>query len=281
MTMLKTIRTAVAVLTLAVICLLFLGGKTIAPHLAVLAKAQIVPALLAGSLAVVAGVVITTLLFGRLYCSVLCPLGLFQDAVSHFGKKNRFRFSKGKTALRLAVLVVFAGSILLGVPVIYGLLEPYSAFGRIAALGVPAWRAGTGAAMEMAGQGVSVSPVWFKGLAAGVSALITLAVIAVLAWKGGRTWCNTLCPVGTALGFLSTFSLLKPRIDGEACVRCGLCARQCKSSCIKADTLEIDASRCVSCFNCLQACRKKAIAYGLPDFHHKPSHSDGQSEFGR
>lgn len=278
--MLKIIRVTVAVLALAVICLLFYGGKDLAAHLAILAKAQLMPAILAGSLAVVAGIAITTLIFGRLYCSVLCPLGLFQDAVSHFGKKNRFRFSKGKTALRLGVLIVFAGSILLGIPAIYGLLEPYSAFGRIAALCVPAWRAGTGAAMDMAGQGGFASPVWIKGLAAGLSALITLAVIGVLAWKGGRTWCNTLCPVGTALGFLSAFSLLKPRIDAEACVKCGLCARQCKSSCINADTLHIDTSRCVSCFNCLQSCRKKAIAYGLSDLRHKHRY-DGQSEYGR
>lgn len=92
-------------------------------------------------------------------------------------------------------------------------------------------------------------------------AVITLAVIFVMAWKHGRTWCNTVCPVGTILGLLSRFSLFKVRIDTAKCNGCGLCATKCKASCINSKEHAIDYSRCVDCFDCLGACKQKALVY--------------------
>ena len=92
-------------------------------------------------------------------------------------------------------------------------------------------------------------------------AIITLAVIFVMAWKHGRTWCNTVCPVGTVLGLLSRFSLFKIRIDTAKCNGCGLCATKCKASCINSKEHAIDYSRCVDCFDCLGACKQKALVY--------------------
>lgn len=68
---------------------------------------------------------------------------------------------------------------------------------------------------------------------------------------------------GTVLGFVSRFSLYKHRIDTDKCNGCGLCARNCKASCIDPKAHTIDYSRCVSCFNCIDKCNKKAIGYGL------------------
>lgn len=73
--------------------------------------------------------------------------------------------------------------------------------------------------------------------------------------------CNTICPVGTVLGFLSKYALLKPRIDTDKCNGCGLCARKCKASCIDSKNHAIDYSRCVTCMDCLDNCRQGAISY--------------------
>ena len=89
-------------------------------------------------------------------------------------------------------------------------------------------------------------------------------MIGFLAWKYGRTWCNTICPVGTLLGFLSRFSLFKVRIDTEKCNHCGLCATKCKASCINSPEQTIDYSRCVDCFDCLGECRQNALSYTTP-----------------
>lgn len=207
-----------------------------------------------------------TLLFGRVYCSVICPLGIMQDVIGRLRKNRRYSFTPGRMFLRYSVLAAFIIAFFTGVPLFFALLEPYSAFGRIASnLITPLWQSGSNllaVASERAGNFlVGPTPVWQKGLSTRISASITFIIIGSLAWRSGRTWCNTLCPVGTLLGFLSHFSLLRPRIDAEKCVHCGRCERACKASCIDAKHAVIDVTRCVSCFTCLDTCGVKALHY--------------------
>lgn len=100
-----------------------------------------------------------------------------------------------------------------------------------------------------------------KSLPTFLVALATLVVLVVLAWRNGRTYCNTICPVGTVLGFISRYSLYRVTIDTDKCNSCGLCARQCKAACINSKEHKIDGSRCVACMNCLDTCRKNALTY--------------------
>lgn len=103
-----------------------------------------------------------------------------------------------------------------------------------------------------------------KGLSVLGVALLTFVVLSVLAWRNGRTYCNTICPVGTLLGFLSRYAWLKPVVDTSKCVNCNLCERNCKASCIHIKEHKIDYSRCVACMNCIDKCPKKAIHYVRP-----------------
>jgi len=193
-------------------------------------------------------------------------LGVLQDMLSRLGRKRRFHFSKGRPWLRACALLVFLLAFLTGASLLFSLLEPYSAFGRIAVnLLAPVWQLGSNLlalVSERAGSfAIGPTPVWQKGLSALVAATATLGVISVLAIRSGRTWCNTLCPVGAVLGCLHCFALFRLRMDLEKCTRCGVCAANCKASCIDAANTLIDASRCVACFNCLGACRNRAISY--------------------
>ena len=267
--MLRSIRILLAAVCFTALCLLFVDvSGRLAPSLAFMAKAQFVPAMLAGSVGAVVGVLLLTLVFGRLYCSVLCPLGVMQDVIGARAGRYRYRYSSPHTLLRLAVFFVFAASLLAGVPLVFSLLEPYSAFGRIAAdLLAPVWATGNNAlawASERAGNyDVAPAMLWQKGLAALAAAVATLALIGVLAWRKGRLWCTAVCPVGTFLGFFSRFAVLRPRIEESACKNCGLCEKACKSGCIDATAGTVDASRCVVCFDCVDVCRHGAMSYGL------------------
>ena len=93
--MLRKIRIVAATICFTLITLLFLDFTgTLHLWFGWLAKIQFLPAVLALNVGVVAFLVILTLLFGRVYCSVICPLGVFQDIVSWISgkrKKNRFR----------------------------------------------------------------------------------------------------------------------------------------------------------------------------------------------
>lgn len=257
------------------ITLLFLDVTgTLHRYFGWLASIQFWPALLALHVGVVALLVVLTLVFGRIYCSVICPLGVMQDVISRLHgmrRKNRFTYSKEKRWLRYGVLVVFVALALAGVNAVVSLLAPYSSYGRIASsLMKPVYEAGNNVLAAIAERFDSYAfysvDVWMKSLPTLIVASVTLVVIAVLAWRGGRTYCNTVCPVGTILSFLARFSWLKVRIDGSKCVNCGLCTKNCKASAIDFKNHKIDYSRCVVCGDCIDKCNKGAISlsHSLP-----------------
>jgi ferredoxin len=265
--MLKILRVITAAVCFSGLVLLFVDVSGFVPErLALLARFQLVPAMLAGSLTVVGVLLAASLVFGRIYCSTICPLGVMQDALARLKPKRRYRFAPGRTGLRLAALALFILAFTTGLPLIFGLLEPYSAFGRIATdMFAPVWALCSNglalAAERMGSFAVGPTPVWQRGLAALAAAAATFAVLGILAWRGGRIWCNTLCPVGTFLGQINRAAIIRLRLDGEKCIRCGMCERVCKAQCIDADAGTLDASRCVSCFNCLKTCRKDALTW--------------------
>lgn len=273
--MLRRIRTILALVVFVLITLLFLDVTgTLHKYFGWLASIQFWPALLALHVGVVAMLVVFTLVFGRIYCSVICPLGVMQDIISRLHgirKKNRFTYSKEKRWLRYGVLVVFVASALAGVNAVVSLLAPYSSYGRIASsLMKPVYEAGNNVLATIAEHLDSYAfysvDIWMKSLPTLIIASVTLVVIAVLAWRGGRTYCNTVCPVGTILSFLARFSWLKVRIDGSKCVNCGLCTKNCKASAIDFKNHKIDYSRCVVCGDCIDKCNKGAISlsHSLP-----------------
>lgn len=270
--MLRKIRIIAAALCFTLITLLFLDFTgTIHAWFGWLAKVQFLPAILALNVGVIVFLVALTLLFGRVYCSVICPLGVMQDIISWFAgrrNKNRFSYSPAKNWLRYAVLAIFIVTLAAGFGAVALLVAPYSAFGRIAQnLFAPLWKWGNNLLAYIAERVDSYAfystDVVVGSWATFAVAVVTLIVLAILAWRNGRTYCNTICPVGTVLGALSRFSLLKPVIDTDKCINCGLCARKCKASCIDAKNHSIDYSRCVVCMDCLESCNKGAIKYTL------------------
>ena len=268
--MLSKIRRLAAVLFFAAVLALFLDFTGVAhAWLGWVAKAQILPAVLALNAAVVVSLVVLTLLVGRVYCSVICPLGVLQDVISWFSglrKKARFRFSYSSEVkwLRYGVLGLFIIALVAGFAPVVALLAPYSSFGRIAAnLFAPVYRLGNNllayASERLDSYAFYEVDVWLKGFPTFVIAVVTLAALFVLAWRNGRTYCNTICPVGTVLGLVSRFSLFRPVIDVSKCKNCSLCSRGCKAACIDYKSHNIDYSRCVACMDCVDTCKHGAL----------------------
>lgn len=213
-----------------------------------MAELQFLPSCLALNFVVIIGILLLTLLFGRIYCSVICPMGVFQDIIIWIRKKTagkKFKFNKEHKWVRYPVLVLTIAAIAAGIQVIVALIGPYSAYGRIvrSIVGI--------------GSGDSLVPALL------IVAVITFIAIFLCAWLWGRAYCNTVCPVGSFLGLISRFSLFHIKIDEDKCVSCGKCGRECKSSCIDTKTRTIDYSRCVDCFGCIGSCKTGAISFGL------------------
>lgn len=241
--MLRKIRVIAAIIFFVAITFIFVDWSGLGREwFGWMAKIQFLPAVMALNFAVIAGLLVLTLIFGRIYCSVICPLGVMQDVFGWVGKrfkKNRYTSSKAHNWLRYSVLAMFIIAMLLGAASFVALLAPYSAYGRIAhSLTLPENSLGV---MVVAG--------------------VTAVVLFVLAFRGGRTYCNNICPVGTVLGFFARFSLFKIVINTSKCVGCTLCAKNCKASCINAKEHKIDYSRCVVCGDCIEKCGSRAISY--------------------
>ena len=239
--MLRKIRIALACVFFIGITLLFVGtGQQLWGWMA---KLQFLPSCLALNFGVIAGILVLTLLFGRIYCSVICPLGVFQDCVNSLsarrkGKKRRFKYHKEARAVRDLVLFLALLALMFGVQWFIALIAPYSAYGRVVR--------------------TIIDPSSWTAVAVAGG---TLVVIFLFAWFGGREWCSSVCPVGTVLSLFGRFSAFRPVIDTEKCVHCGACEKKCKASCISSYEQKIDYSRCVDCFDCIDDCKAGAIKY--------------------
>lgn len=274
--MLRIIRIIVSAICFALITFYFLDFAGLLPEsLNWLTRIQLIPAISAAAIIILVVLIILTLLLGRVYCSSVCPMGVFQDVVNRISrpfktkKQKRFKYSKPKNILRWSVLAICIITFVVGYPFVLGLLDPYSAYGRmIVGVFKPIYLAGNNLLESIFTQFNNYTfykvDVFIPSIFTFIVGLITFFLIGYLAWRYGRTWCNTMCPVGTILGFLSKYSLLKIRINTANCTNCGRCVRDCKSSCINIKEHHVDNSRCVACFNCLSACRDNAIAYTLP-----------------
>ena len=271
--MLKKIRTALAGIVFILFMLMFMDFSGLATKwFGWLAKIQFLPAVLALNAGIVILLLLVTVLFGRVYCSVICPLGIFQDVIARFFKgwrkkhKKNYTWSPEKKWLRYGVLAVFIVAMVLGVNALAALLAPYSSFGRIAQnLFSPVWIWGNNLcawiAEKCGGYAFAHKEVWIKSLPTFVIASVTFVVIFILAARNGRTYCNTICPVGTVLSFFSRFAIFRPVINASMCKSCHLCERNCKASCIDVANKKIDYSRCVACFDCLDNCKFGGIKY--------------------
>ncbi|GHU06410.1 ferredoxin [Betaproteobacteria bacterium] len=285
---LRRIRVIVAVLVFALALAAFIDFRDLFPnnlkHL--VASVQFAPsafsfatAFRVSALACLA-VLILTLVFGRVYCSVICPLGILQDAISRISAKirrvppYRLPFRKARNALRHAILAATIGALALGWG---GLaltwLDPYSNFGRIVSTFLrPAAAAinNLAATITSALGYPDALPHADVGLAAAgalLPPLVIFMVIALMASARGRLWCNTICPVGTLLGLVSRRSLWRIDIDKSACRKCADCLHACKAQCIDLRAGEIDFSRCVACYDCISVCGQGGVKYrrrGLP-----------------
>lgn len=271
--MLRTIRITLATVLFVCITWLFLDFTgTAYEWFSWMPKLQFLEAVLAVNIGVIVFLVILTLVCGRIYCSVICPLGIMQDIFGWLGKKkkkNRYTYSKEVKWLRYPVLVVFIIALLAGVGTIFQLLAPYSTFGRIATtLLQPLWKMGNNVLATLAERADSYA---FYHVETGLPnadvvmtfAIVILIILIVLAWRNGRTYCNTICPVGTVLSFMSRFSFLKIRFNESKCRNCSMCSKNCKSACIDYKTHSVDYSRCVVCGNCVESCKFGALEYSF------------------
>ena len=269
--MLRKLRVLLATISFILITLLFLDfSGALHAYFGWMAKLQIVPAIMASSIIVLIGILVITILVGRIYCSIICPLGIYQDGIAHIAekrKKNRYSFRSGKK-YRYGIALTFFLLIAFGYTSVAVFIEPYSIFGRFASnLFSPLYRLINNMLAYFTERWHSYAlyhvDVYIKSLPMFIISIAYFLTITVLAFINGRWYCNKICPVGALLGVISKYSIFKPHFDELECVNCGLCEKNCRCSAIDSKKHEIDYSKCVTCFNCVSKCNKGAMKYGI------------------
>jgi len=274
MKFLKNLRVVLSLLFFLPIFLFFIDFAGKLPlQFHQLLSIQWIPALLSLNFVILGILLLLSLLFGRIYCSTICPLGVLQDVLSwksrffHKKKKKiRYVYTTPKNILRYSILAITLIVFVFGSSFLVLLLDPYSTFGRIASqLFRPLAIWGNNfIAYVLSAMGnytfYKVEQVGFVPLAFGI-ALLFFFLVTQMSWFKGRSYCNTICPVGASLGLLSKISFFHIAMEKSTCTHCGACEKQCKSQCIDSKATTVDDSRCVSCFNCLSSCKNGSINY--------------------
>ncbi len=282
---LKIIRIAVA----AVMFVLFFGVGLGITQLNAVLVTQFAPGLMSltsvffvDTLAAVVLIAVATLLFGRIYCSVLCPLGILQDGIAFVAQRlkgkahRRYRFLDTrpvKYGVFLFVLILGAAGVML--PLVA--LLPSSNFFTITS---NVFLKFFNLILELLAQGAQCvaenaflahfkvahgpgAPGWYESVvppaaAFGFSLGVFLLVAALAAWRG-RIYCNTLCPVGAVLSLIGRKPLYRIALSQDMCVCCGMCEAACKGGAIDSKKKSVLAENCVMCFNCIPACNRGGV----------------------
>lgn len=226
-------------------------------------------AITAMSLTIFAAWMIVTLIFGRIYCSSVCPMGTLMDVSSCgrriFSRRARqrvYRYSPPNNLVRYLSLALMAVCCIIGFSLIPSIIDPISTFHRICNdffNPLLNWTArlltSMGIAYDDARYAVSISVV------SSIVASFLFTVVILIAAQSGRTLCNTVCPIGAVLGLVSRYSIFQINIDTDKCTQCRRCEYVCRAHCINLTDHVVDTSRCVNCFSCLTVCDDNAIRY--------------------
>jgi polyferredoxin len=286
---LRRFRLVFAVIFIVVFTLVFTDlGNAVSSIFKGLLKWQFVPALLGaigGSAGILVFLLLLTLLFGRVYCSFLCPAGIFQDVVTFVAnlfknrKQRRYKYSQPHNILRYTLMSLTFALFIAGSAGLLLLLDPYSNYGRMAE---NVFRPAVTGLNNLGASWFSETfySVGFKTFTTGsiIAGAVFFAVITVMSALRGRLYCNTLCPVGALLGLVSKYSFFQLSVDNEKCVHCLVCETKCKAQCINSKKVHIDTSRCVQCYNCTVACKHNAL--GLTSYFARRRKSDSNGRAG-
>lgn len=226
-------------------------GAPVHHALAFVEKFQIIPSVISFSLGAIIVWIIITLLLGRVYCATVCPVGTLQDIFAKGRKIIRplnkpFRY-RPASKMRFYILGAYIFCVIAAVAAVPFWIEPWSIMRNICGDIHP-----SAEKMEWIRLGVGVT----TGIIAGVVSAILLIIVALFT---GRGFCTDICPVGTALGCFSNYTLYHIEFDPDRCINCMRCEDVCPSQCIKVVSRHVDNSRCIRCFDCGYVCPNNAI----------------------
>lgn len=217
----------------------------------IITQGKFIPKTNASNFWVFSGVIILSLLFGRVFCSTICPLGSIQDLFYSLGKKIRkagqklvknkslktektektekkektiTTLNKIASSFKYILLIMIIIQTTRLVTLSFVRIDPYYALFNF-------WN---GSALP--------------------SAIIVLAIVLILSLFISRPWCRWLCPLGALLALFNIISPWKIYRDNTKCTTCKLCEKKCPMGIKILSYKKINHLDCIACGECYTSC---------------------------
>ena len=228
-----------------------------------------------GGLALSSIIVILTVVFGRVWCGWLCPLGTVLEWLGPRKSRRRAPSDRWRVAKYLLLVAILMAAVLGNLTLV--VLDPIAILNRTLATAIwPALGYAVTGAEEFLYEfpalwgpldtihSAVVQPI-FLGVQPvfGLTALVALLFVGMVAlnWWAERFWCRYLCPLGGLLGLLAKLSLVRRKV-GDECTLCARCTHQCPTGTIDPDDgYRSDPAECIVCYDCLTDCTREGIGF--------------------
>ena len=188
-------------------------------------------------------VALLSMIFPRLFCGWICPLGTcidITDRLTLAGTRQQFIPSSWKIAFTVFLWLIIASALHYDLA---GFVDPLTVIGNTAMA--------INSIVTDSAESAFASGYHYHSRAM-VGIFLAILVLTVF---GRRTWCRALCPLGGLLGFLTPVSLYR-RTVADGCIKCGRCKKECKMNAV-AECFEATIHQsCISCRTCMKACSK-------------------------
>ncbi|WP_373898101.1 4Fe-4S binding protein [Haloimpatiens sp. FM7315] len=185
-------------------------------------------------------VILLTVLFGRIFCGYICPLGTIQSLINKLGKKLKIKQIKlnGKIHKVLQFAKYFVLAIVL--------VTTYRA-GELILRTMDPW-----ATFMHFGSGTEIFTEFLMGF-------IILMLIFITSLFIERAWCRYFCPLGAFLSLISVFRIFKVKRNSSTCVNCKKCTRNCPMGLEVHNSSSTNSMECISCGECITECPKENV----------------------
>lgn len=193
-------------------------------------------------------------LMGRFVCGWLCPFGLIQDLLHKipFVKKiSTFRGDRLLRKLKYVIFLVFVILLPMFVVDMLGQGAPY-----FCKLICPAGTLEGGIPLVLLNSAMRTAVGWLYAWKN-----VLLVVIVLLSVVIYRPFCKYICPLGAVYSVFNPIAVFRYRVDKEACVHCGACAKACKMQVDPSETP--NHPECIRCGSCKKVCPTGAIYSGI------------------